>query len=66
MKVRFKKLNSDIDYLTPNKLYDVLDIDYEKPVSFTIISDIGSVAYCMLKGCAHIESDWEIVEQTLV
>ena len=51
------------EWLTPNKEYKTIKIDKDE-ISFQIISDDGSVLYCLFKSCGHLKGgDWIIKEQ---
>lgn len=50
------------DYLTAGKEYYVIDM-WSDINGFTIITDTGDKADCLLKSCAHIDNkDWIITE----
>lgn len=65
-KVKYAIPSSDgIDfdgrYITEGRKYKAFDFDSKGQDSFHILDDNGEMRYCLVEGCAHLNSgNWEI------
>lgn len=62
MKVKIKRHNGDLPYLTTEKEYDVIDVS---GIFFIIRADVHGNIMCTFNDCHHLNGgSWEIITES--